>query len=126
MFKTQQDIWKHLVNGNAVISKSNGIKHKMINGRLSQLNSVTVGWNASMATFSNYSDWEDYQEPKWYENLGNGVLCMFDNSLLLIVEFDTDINQLVSSEGTYYRPNEVFPATEEEVKKYIFRGEING
>lgn len=124
MFKTQQDIWRHLVNGNAVINKRNGMKHKMMNGRLSIL--TASGWIPSMGTFSNVDEWEDYQEPKWYENLGKGVLCLFEDGVLLIVEFDTDINQLVSSEDTYYRPTEVRPATEEEVKKYIFRGEING
>lgn len=129
MFKTQQDIWKHLVNGNAVINKKDKRMLKMIDGSLSFL--TATGWMHSMVTFLCAEEWEDYQEPKWYENLGKGILSvfnesLFNESLLLIVEYDTDINQLVSSEDTYYRPTEVRPATEEEVKKYIFRGEING
>ena len=124
MFKTQQDIWKHLADGNVVINIHNNTRYRMINGKLIQY--TTSIQSTSMNTFSNVSDYEDYQEPKWYENLGKGVLCLFEDGVLLIVEYDTDIDKLLSSENNYYELDEVFPATEEQVKKYIFRGEING
>ena len=71
-FKNQAEIWQHLLNGGLVISKVTSTIAKMIDGNLCFYPSR----NSLNASFTSFSDWKPFVEPKWHDNIPeHGYYC---------------------------------------------------
>lgn len=64
-FKSQADMWAHLLKGKPVRCVEDTMVYKLENGNLHTC------YNPNM-----HGIWEPYEEPKWYENIPpQGILC---------------------------------------------------
>ena len=69
-FKTQAEMWTHLLQGGKVKSAIDGQVCELKDGNLDTYRDVTAAFT-----------WEKYGESKWYENIPEqGILCWVSNA----------------------------------------------
>jgi len=105
-FETQADIWRYLLDGWAIKSKS-GQLHFIENGK------------TNLCGFSYYhpEEWMPMKKEEWYKDIPEqGVLCLADGQLVLIHLYKE--GWFYSGQGGMYK--DAIPLTKKEVIKYIY------